>query len=97
MTFWSHLGQALPLAGMAKKTLKTKLPNVLDLLLHSTVFVYFGPSIPWQSCKGNLGAGGLVACLVLILLSWRMPIGTGTEEIDLHHQNIERGTPCRRL
>jgi hypothetical protein len=52
MTFWSHLGQALPLAGMAKKTLKTKLPNVLDLLLHSTVFVYFGPSMlqgqPWR-------------------------------------------------
>lgn len=51
--------------GFAKKTLKTKLPNVLDLLIHSTVFVYFGP---WQSFKGNLGAGRLVACLVLILL-----------------------------
>jgi hypothetical protein len=68
------------------------------LLLHSTVFVYFGPSILWRSFKGNLGAGRLVACLVLILLSWRTPIGTGTEEIDLPlSKHIARHSPPATL
>lgn len=58
----------------ASKTLKTKLPNVLDLLLNSSMFVYFGASIPWQSFTGNLGPGRLVACLALILLLRRIPI-----------------------
>ena len=57
----------------ASKTLETKLPNVLDLLLNSSMFVYFGASIPWNSFTGNLGPGRLVACLVLILLFRRIP------------------------
>jgi sodium/hydrogen antiporter len=58
----------------ASKTLKTRLPNVLDLLLNSSMFVYFGAIIPWHSFKGNLGLGRLVASLVLILLLRRIPI-----------------------
>jgi NhaP-type Na+/H+ or K+/H+ antiporter len=58
----------------ASKTLKTKLPNVLDMLLNSSMFVYFGASIPWHSFKGDLGPGRLVACLVLILLLRRIPV-----------------------
>jgi sodium/hydrogen antiporter len=52
----------------ASKTLKTELPNILDLLLNSSMFVYFGASIPWHSFTGSLGPGRLIACLLLILL-----------------------------
>jgi sodium/hydrogen antiporter len=58
----------------ASKALETKLPNVLDLLLNSSMFVYFGASIPWHSFTGNLGPGRLVVCLVLILLFRRIPV-----------------------
>ena len=58
----------------ASKTHKTKLPHIIDLLLNSTMFVYFGASVPWHSFKDNLGPGRLIACLVLILLFRRIPI-----------------------
>lgn len=58
----------------ASKTLKTELPNVLDLLLNSSMFVYFGASIPWHSFTGDLDPGRLVGCLVLILLLQRIPV-----------------------
>lgn len=56
------------------KTEKIKLPNILDLLLNSTVFVYFGAIIPWERFTGQLGAWRLLACVVLILLLRRIPI-----------------------
>jgi sodium/hydrogen antiporter len=56
------------------KTEKIKLPNILDLLLNSTVFVYFGAIIPWERFTGQLGAWKLLACVVLILLLRRIPI-----------------------
>jgi hypothetical protein len=58
----------------ASNTLKTKLPNVLDLLLSSSMFVYFGASIPWHSFTGDLDPGRLVGCWVLILLLRRIPV-----------------------
>ena len=58
----------------ASKTEKIKLPNVIDLLLNSTLFVYFGSIIPWTSYTDNLSAWKLLACLVLILLFRRIPI-----------------------
>ena len=58
----------------ASKTEKARLPSVLDLLLNSTMFVYFGASIPWHSFQANLGAERLVACVLLILLFRRIPI-----------------------
>lgn len=56
------------------KTEKIKLPNVIDLLLNSTVFVYFGAIIPWETFTGQLNAWKLLACLVLVLLVRRIPI-----------------------
>ena len=58
----------------AKKTEKVKLPNVLDLLLNSSFFVYFGAIIPWELFTGQLIAWKLLVCLVLILLLRRIPI-----------------------
>lgn len=77
MIAWLDLGQAQPLARMAGsrvKALKTKLPNVLDLLLNSSMLVYFGASIPWHSFTGDLGCGRLVGCLLLILPLQRTPV-----------------------
>ena len=57
----------------AKKTHKMKLPSILDLMLNSTMFVYFGAIIPWSQYKGSLGAGRMIGCLILVLLFRRIP------------------------
>jgi sodium/hydrogen antiporter len=59
----------------AEKTEKIQLPNILDLLLNSTLFVYFGAILPWSKFPSDmLGVGSLFGCLVLILLLRRIPI-----------------------
>ncbi len=63
----------------ANKTKSTRLPNTLDLLLNSSMFVYFGAIIPWTSFNAtaetpNLTPGRMVALLVLIILFRRIPI-----------------------
>lgn len=63
----------------AKKTKETDLPEILDLLLNSTMFVYFGAIIPWAHFNPTeftptLSPGKLVGLLVLILLFRRLPI-----------------------
>ncbi len=55
------------------KTHKMKLPDILDLLLNSTMFFYFGSIIPWQEFYNNLSPGRLTGCAVLILLLRRLP------------------------
>lgn len=57
----------------AKKTHRMKLPSILDLLLNSTFFVYFGSLIPWHSFQNNLSPGSMIVCTVLILLLRRLP------------------------
>lgn len=57
----------------ASKTEQIKLPNVLDLLLNSTMFVYFGAIIPWETFTHQLNAWKLLATLGLILLFRRIP------------------------
>lgn len=55
------------------KTQKMKLPSILDLMLNSTMFVYFGTIIPWSKYTGNINGWRLLACTVLILLLRRIP------------------------
>jgi len=62
-----------------KKTHATHLPNVIDLLLNSAMFVYLGTIIPWyafepRSMTPSITPGRLVAFLVLVLLFRRIPI-----------------------
>ena len=57
----------------AEKTHKMKLPSIIDLLLNSTMFVYYGSIIPWQDFYDGLSPGRLTACAVLILLLRRLP------------------------
>lgn len=59
---------------------ESNLNNIVDLLLNSTMFVYFGPIIPWSSINVaftdgspvSLDLGRLFALLVLILLFRRI-------------------------
>ena len=63
----------------SKKTHGVHLPNVLDLLLNSAMFVYLGTIIPWyafepQSITPWLTPGRLLLYLFLVLLFRRLPI-----------------------
>lgn len=63
----------------AMKTREAHLPNILDLLLNSSMFVYFGAIIPWtdfvpRDITPLITPGKLVGLLVLILLFRRIPI-----------------------
>jgi sodium/hydrogen antiporter len=58
----------------AAKTETIKLPHIIDLLLNSTFFVYFGAIIPWELFNGQLNAWKMLGCLVLILLLRRIPV-----------------------
>ncbi|KAK4949936.1 hypothetical protein LTR10_011778 [Elasticomyces elasticus] len=55
------------------RTAKMKLPSILDLMLNSTMFVYFGSIIPWRMYKDNLAPGRLILCVLAILLLRRLP------------------------
>ena len=62
----------------ANKTKKTHLPDTIDLLLNSAMFVYFGAIIPWAQMTTtvstpNLGPGRLIGLLILIILFRRIP------------------------
>lgn len=63
----------------SKKTHATKLPQVIDLMLNSAMFVYLGTIIPWyafepQSITPWVTPGRLVAFLALVLAFRRIPI-----------------------
>lgn len=67
-------GQAFCWDGwFVQKTHKMKLPSIIDLLLNSTMFVYFGSIIPWQKFHGHLSPGRLTLVAVLVLLFRRIP------------------------
>lgn len=55
------------------KTKQMKLPVIVDLLLNSSMFVFFGTIIPWDKYTGQLSAWKLLASFVLILLFRRIP------------------------
>ena len=67
-------GQAFCWDGwFVSKTHKMKLPSIIDLLLNSTLFVYFGSIIPWQAFHGQISPGKLVLVSVLVLVLRRLP------------------------
>lgn len=66
-----------------KKTHEAHLPNVVDLLLNSAMFVYVGAIIPWNAFEPSaitphITPGRLVAFCVLVLLFRRIPIVLAT-------------------
>jgi NhaP-type Na+/H+ or K+/H+ antiporter len=57
-------------------TEETRLPIIIDLVLNSTMFVFFGAMIPWASFNhlDSITPGRLIAVLALILVFRRIPI-----------------------
>jgi sodium/hydrogen antiporter len=67
-------GQAFCWDGwFVSKTHRMKLPSIIDLLLNSTMFVYFGSIIPWQNFHDGLSPGKLTGVAILVLLLRRLP------------------------
>ncbi|KAK1070820.1 hypothetical protein LTR12_009969 [Friedmanniomyces endolithicus] len=63
----------------SKKTHAAQLPNVIDLLLNSAMFVYLGAIMPWEAYQSHditpyVTPGRLVAFLALVLAFRRIPI-----------------------
>ncbi|MCJ1284931.1 hypothetical protein MMC26_004268 [Xylographa opegraphella] len=63
----------------AKQTEDAHLPIIIDLLLNSSMFVYFGATIPWSQFNPSeftphVTPGRLTILLLLILLFRRLPI-----------------------
>ena len=63
----------------ATKTRETHLPEILDLLLNSSMFVYFGAIVPWhefvpRDITPQITLGKLIGLLVLVILFRRIPI-----------------------
>ena len=63
----------------SKQTKRAKLHNFIDLLLNSTMFVYFGATIPWSQFGADsptpyMTPWRLTILLILILLFRRIPI-----------------------
>lgn len=60
----------------AKRTKDTHLPAVIDLMLNSSFFIYFGATMPWHlfsSDEHELSVGMLIGLTVAILLLRRIP------------------------
>ncbi|KAL9583945.1 MAG: hypothetical protein Q9203_004865 [Teloschistes exilis] len=63
----------------ANKTKEAALSNILELILNSSMFVYFGAIIPWEQfapreITPTITPGKLIGLLVLVLLFRRIPI-----------------------
>jgi len=70
----------------AAKTKNAKFPVIIDLLLNSSMFVYFGAIIPWHSFvprdfTPHLGIWQLFLFLALVLLFRRIPIMMAVKRI----------------
>ncbi|KAH8174044.1 sodium/hydrogen exchanger family protein [Sarocladium implicatum] len=63
----------------------TQLPVVIDLMLNSALFVFFGAMIPWASFDklDSINPGRLIGALVLVLLFRRIPIVYGMYKVKL--------------
>lgn len=67
-------GQAFCWDGwFVEKTHKMKLPTIIDLLLNSTMFVYYGSIIPWGKMQAHISPGKLTLVAFLILIFRRLP------------------------
>jgi NhaP-type Na+/H+ or K+/H+ antiporter len=63
----------------AKKTKELPFPSIIDMMLNSSMFVFFGSIIPWRKflprdVTPNCGPWQLILFLILVLLFRRIPI-----------------------
>ncbi|PVI05094.1 Na/H antiporter-like protein [Periconia macrospinosa] len=73
VTFCAGLGFS---HGGNSPTADTRLPVIIDLMLNSTLFVFFGAMVPWSSFAhlDSITPLRLLTALVLILLFRRIPV-----------------------
>ncbi|KAF1950914.1 Sodium/hydrogen exchanger [Byssothecium circinans] len=73
VTFCAGLGFS---HGGNSPTADTRLPVIIDLMLNSTLFVFFGAMMPWSSFDklDSITPGRLIGLLALILLFRRIPV-----------------------
>lgn len=63
----------------SKRSREVPFPTILDMLLNSSIFVFFGAIIPWDQfvprpVTPNIGVWQLIIFLVLVLLFRRIPV-----------------------
>ena len=63
----------------SKKTKSLPFPNIIDMILNSSMFIYFGSIIPWnefipRDITPHCGVWQLMLFLVLVLLFRRIPV-----------------------
>lgn len=79
----------------SKRTARMKLPSILDLMLNSAFFVYFGSVIPWDLFHNNLGLDKMLLCAFLVLALRRLPAMLAMTRFipDLHtyHESLFTG------
>lgn len=70
----------------SKRTARMKLSSILDLMINSTFFVYFGSIIPWSLYHDNLSVGKMLLCVSLVLALRRLPVMIALKRFipDLH-------------
>ncbi|TAQ83220.1 hypothetical protein B7494_g8453 [Chlorociboria aeruginascens] len=78
VAFGAGLGFGLD-GWFSKKTKSLPFPTIIDLILNSSMFVFFGSIIPWsefltRDITPTLGIGNLFLFLILILFLRRIPI-----------------------
>jgi NhaP-type Na+/H+ or K+/H+ antiporter len=64
-------------------TAETRLPVVIDLMINSAFFVFFGAMVPWESFNqlDLITPGRLIGLLVLVLAFRRIPIVMGLYQL----------------
>lgn len=79
----------------SRRTARMKLPSILDLMLNSAFFVYFGSIIPWDLFDSNLSISKMLLCAFLVLTLRRLPVMLAMTRLvpDLHtyHESLFTG------
>ena len=84
----------------AERTRHVDLPNVLDLLLNSSMFVYFGTIIPWDQFNRTISEnvsikpGPLTGFLILVLLFRRIPFVLALKRFIPHIRTYREALFC---
>lgn len=77
-----------------------QLPNAIDLLLNSSMFVYFGTVIPWSSFNSSISStisitpGPLIGFVLLVLLFRRIPFVLAAKSLTPHIRTYSEALFC---
>ncbi|KAL9105324.1 MAG: hypothetical protein Q9227_009491 [Pyrenula ochraceoflavens] len=84
----------------ATRTQHVDLPNIIDLLLNSSMFVYFGTIIPWREYNRRISdtvsitPGRLIGFVILVLLFRRIPFVLALKRLIPHIRTYREALFC---